>query len=132
MKLLKIVFVFIYFVIKTEGLKCYSCSDHFSPKCTEPTTVNCANTMSSNQFCATAYYNRDGPAHKDCSGECIEKSCLPLQLEEKCKTSEIFEFYKTTGHCCQGDLCNGAVKLSDQNVLLFVLLINLFILVVKY
>ena len=141
MKLLVIVFVYAHFLSITEGLECYSCIDFYSDAvCTEPTTEDCIDLprLYSNKFCFKLSFNKTHDAnhtwdvHNNCSGDCIGKGCLPSFLEGKCKTSETFDFQLGKVSCCQGDLCNGTVKLSDQNVLLFVLLINLFILVVNY
>ena len=144
MQLLMIVFVYIHFLIATEGLECWSCNDIVDSevKCSKPATRN--STVTCDQFCGTFSYNTEHRSLKyvlkDCSGECIAKGCLPPHLEEKCQTSKTLNssdrlFIFTTVHCCQGDLCNGSVEdsnisveLSDQNVLIcvIVLLISLF------
>ena len=145
MQLLTIVFVYIHFLIATEGLECWSCNDNEpSSVCTVPKITYCGeeDPIYGKQFCATASYNME---NENCSGNCTEKSCITLQLENKCLTSETFEHTNPDGisakvSCCQGDLCNGSVedskssvKLSGQNVLIcaIVLIINLFILFVN-
>ena len=149
MKLLVIVFVYAHFLSITEGLECYSCIDFYSDEvCTEPTTEICTDLpgMYSNKFCFKIFFNKKHDVfktwdeYKNCSGDCIQKGCLPLFAEENCTASETFEYRLGEVSCCQGDLCNSSVedsnssvKLSDQNVFLcaIVLLVYLFILVLS-
>ena len=141
MKLLMIVFVFTYFLGASEGLECWSCNDRDSGlKCTEPVKVKCAKDEI---FCGMFNYHTQHESFQNCHGDCQGKNCMSIHTEygKRCMTSDYFlwspdpnpHHYSATVHCCQGDLCNGAVKLSDQNVFLcaIVLLINLLFLCVN-
>ena len=92
--------------------------------------MNCADPPGhySNQFCLQGSFNKHHEIAKNCVGDCIAKACLPRFMEYKCKTSETIDYPQGTLSCCQGDFCNGAVKLSDRNVFLcaIVLLVYLF------
>ena len=71
---------------------------------------------------------------KYCNGNCTDKLCLALEDERMCGPSNTFEIPKDpidgktiTVFCCQGDLCNGSGKLSNQIKALFCAVVFSFV-----
>ena len=129
MKLLVFILVLtVCFISATLGLHCYQCADETT------------NLVSSSYDC-------DKPHIKSCSSEedyCLktvmrskwfygeEKRCASSSEGELCKLSSTFPSSligagpEGTVHCCQGDLCNSSSKLSNQNVLFYAIIFELF------
>ena len=119
----------IYFASPTAALKCYECDDLQNddrPVCKNPRVATCGSDMSQT-YCANIW---NDPRANYCNGNCSEKMCVPLKMEYSCDG-----YYNHVIHqgnlvelfCCQGDLCNGSDKLSNQmNVFLCAVVFSCF------
>ena len=115
MKLLLFVFMLVYLLYATEGLKCRECDDRFQyygPDYSYGTalcdqTSNKTTWCSSNDnFCVTYTF--------DCNeyggSTCYEKNCDYLRLCDSVGTHVPHRTSVITADCCQGDLCNDQEK----------------------
>ena len=125
MKLLVLCSVLIVHLLgPTSGLQCYQCNDFVEGQsCKDPTNTTCG-ALHSDTYCGKADFVGAEEPFKYCKGNCSEKACMPSEMELMCEQSNPFEMSvdasgSGTVFCCQGDLCNGSGKLSNQIKALF-------------
>jgi len=129
----------IYFASPTAALKCYQCDDFRDdgPICNNPRVMTCGAEMSQT-YCGKAIEVGIEERFKNCNGTCISKSCMGLNREYWCEGPTNYVMHDKVGtsatiFCCQGDLCNGSDKLSNQmNVLLCAVVFSCFHGIVVY
>ena len=122
----------IYFASPTAALKCYKCTDmrEDGPICNNPSITTCGAEMSQT-YCAKSLTAGISELFKNCNGTCITKSCVSLEAEYRCEGSTNYKVHRMGNSlelfCCQGDLCNGTDRLSNQmNVLLCAVVFSCF------
>ena len=126
----------IYFASPTAALKCYECDDLHEDRqknpsltCKNPSVTTCG-ADKSQKYCEKAsYLDESGVRFKHCNGTCIKKSCMRLDREFICGDPKQYVDIAVSANlfCCQGDLCNGSDKLSNQmNVLLCAVVFSCF------
>ena len=111
----------ICFASPTAALKCYECDDmqkYDQPICKNPSVTTCGADMSQT-YCAKISTVGTEERFKYCNGNCSQRGCMPLNKEYTCERSNNYVMHDKFGNsgtlfCCQGDLCNGSDKLSNQ------------------
>ena len=109
----------------TFGLECYSCDDA-SPgvSCDEPTRMTC---LPGEEYCGKIVITTSKLYGK------VVKLCLTSVVNQCELTPSNQNLSGETGtvHCCQGDLCNGSSKLSNQNFLFYAVGLSCFYILVN-
>ena len=126
MKLLVLCSVLIIHLLSsTSGLKCYDCNDLAEGQSCKAQNITTCGFLYSDTYCGKADITGTDEPFKYCNGNCSVKTCMPLEEEHKCGSSNTFEIpaddsgISGTAFCCQGDLCNNSDKLSNQIKVVF-------------
>ena len=126
MKLLVLFSILIVCLLSpTFGLQCYRCNNFIDGQsCKTPNITICGvdsrGVKESQIYCGKSSMVGTKGRFQYCNGNCSVKTCISLEEEQMCESSNTFELpadasgTSGTAFCCQGDLCNSSGKLSNQ------------------